>query len=110
MLKLLKHLKPYSLPIAAVFVLVFAQSMAELYLPNLMSDIVNHGITNGDVSYIIRTGGFMLLVALGGSVCAILSGYLSSPTSPVFPWRSSTSSGRRPSSRETRTTSRRSRW
>jgi ATP-binding cassette subfamily B multidrug efflux pump len=78
MLKLLKHLKPYSLPIAAVFVLVFAQSMAELYLPNLMSDIVNHGITNGDVSYIIRTGGFMLLVALGGSVCAILSGYLSS--------------------------------
>jgi ATP-binding cassette subfamily B multidrug efflux pump len=78
MLKLLKYLKPYALPVAAIFVLVFAQSMAELYLPTLMSDIVNHGITNGDINYIIRTGGFMLLVALGGSVCAILAGYLSS--------------------------------
>ncbi|MBN1413165.1 MAG: ABC transporter ATP-binding protein [Spirochaetales bacterium] len=77
MLKLLKYLKPYWIPVTAVFILVFFQSMAQLYLPNLMSDIVNHGITNGDIDYIIRTGELMLLVALGGTVCAVLAGYLS---------------------------------
>jgi len=77
MLKLLKYLKPYTIPVAGVFVLVFFQAMSNLYLPNLMSDIVNHGITNSDIDYIIRTGGFMLLVALGGSICTILAGYLS---------------------------------
>ncbi len=78
MIKLFKYLKPYSIPVAAVIILVFFQSMSDLYLPTLMSDIVNKGITNGDTNYIMITGGLMLLVALGGSVCAILAGYLSS--------------------------------
>ncbi|MBN2440199.1 MAG: ABC transporter ATP-binding protein [Spirochaetales bacterium] len=78
MLKLLAYIKPYVIPIAAVVMLVFFQSMADLSLPNFMSDIVNHGITNGDVDYIIRTGGLMLIVAFGGTLCAVLAGYLSS--------------------------------
>jgi ATP-binding cassette, subfamily B, multidrug efflux pump len=78
MIKLLGYLRPYGIPVAAVLVLVFGQCMSDLYLPTLMSDIVNKGITNGDVSYIMHTGGLMLLVALGGSACAILAGYLSS--------------------------------
>ena len=81
MLRLFKYLKPYAVPLIAVVVLVFFQCMADLYLPTLMSDIVNTGITNGDVTYIINKGVLMLLVALGGSVCAILAGYLSSHAS-----------------------------
>jgi ATP-binding cassette subfamily B protein len=77
MLKLLKLLGPYAVPVTAVFIVVFLQSMGDLYLPNLMSDIVNVGITNGDVDYIVRTGLLMLAVALGGSICAILGSYLS---------------------------------
>jgi ATP-binding cassette subfamily B multidrug efflux pump len=84
MIKLLRFLKPYTVPVGAVVVLVFFQSMADLYLPTLMSDIVNIGITNGDVSYIIRTGGRMLLVALGGSACAITAAYLASHASMGF--------------------------
>ena len=45
MLKLLKHLKPYTWLIAAIFVLLFAQAMADLSLPTYMSDIVNVGIS-----------------------------------------------------------------
>lgn len=78
MLKLLKNLKPFSLSIMAVLVLVFFQSMSDLYLPNLMSDIVNTGIVKGDTNYIIRTGGIMLAVAFGGMLCIVLSNYLSS--------------------------------
>jgi ATP-binding cassette subfamily B multidrug efflux pump len=81
MLRLWRYLKPYAIPVAAVVVLIFFQSMADLYLPNLMSDIVNTGITNGDIPYILSRGALMLLVAIGSSVCAILAGYLSSHAS-----------------------------
>ncbi|MBN1696948.1 MAG: ABC transporter ATP-binding protein [Spirochaetales bacterium] len=78
MLRLLKFLKPYTIPVCAVVILIFFQCMAELYLPNLMSDIVNTGITKGDTDFIIRTGGLMLLVTLVGSFCAMLAAYLAS--------------------------------
>jgi ATP-binding cassette subfamily B multidrug efflux pump len=81
MIKLLRYLRPYAIPVAAVLVLIFFQCMADLYLPTLMSDVVNKGITNGDISYIMQTGGLMLLVTLGGSVCAIVAGYLSAHAS-----------------------------
>jgi ATP-binding cassette subfamily B multidrug efflux pump len=84
MIKLLRYMKPYTIPVCAVVVLVFFQSMAYLYLPTLMADIVNVGITNGDVGYIMRVGGRMLLVALGGSVCAVTAAYLASHASMGF--------------------------
>ncbi len=84
MIRLFRYLKPYTIPVAAVVVLVFFQSMANLYLPTLMSDIVNNGITNGDIGYIMRIGGRMLLVALGGSACAITAAYLASHASMGF--------------------------
>ena len=78
MIKLFRLLKPYRIPIAATVIIVFAQVMGNLYLPNLMSDIVNKGITNSDIGYILRTGGRMLLVALGSSASAVVASYLSS--------------------------------
>ncbi len=84
MIRLLKYMKPYAVIVAAVVVLVFFQSLSDLYLPNLMSDIVNKGITNGDIGYITQKGGLMLLVALGGSACAILAAYLSSHAAMGF--------------------------
>jgi ATP-binding cassette subfamily B protein len=84
MLKLMRFLKPYGIPVAAVIVVVFFQSMGDLYLPTLMSNIVNKGITNGDVPYIINTGIMMILVAVGGSICAIIASYLSSHVAMGF--------------------------
>ncbi|MDF2630059.1 MAG: multidrug transporter ATP-binding protein [Symbiobacteriaceae bacterium] len=77
MMKLIKYLKPYWLPITAILVLAFFQSLSELYLPTLMSDIVDKGIMAGDTDYIWRVGGQMLLVALAGTAGAIISSYLS---------------------------------
>jgi ATP-binding cassette subfamily B protein len=84
MFKLFRFLKPYSIPITAIVILVFFQAMASLYLPTLMSDIVNSGIINGDINYIMRTGGLMLLVTLGGSFCSIIAGLLSSQVAMGF--------------------------
>lgn len=84
MLKLSRQLKPYRVPIAIVCVLMFLQTMAQLYLPNLMSDIVDKGIALGDTGYIWRTGGWMLLVAAGGAICTVIANFLSSQTAMGF--------------------------
>lgn len=84
MKRLLRHLKPYTGYIIGVLLLVFFQSLAELYLPTLMSDIVDTGIVQGNTNYILKIGGFMLLVAALGTICAILASYFSSKTAMGF--------------------------
>ncbi|WII37448.1 ABC transporter ATP-binding protein [Paenibacillus thiaminolyticus] len=84
MMKLFRFLKPFRLPVAFVLGLVFFQSLAELYLPTLMSDIVDIGIVSGDTAYIWKMGGWMLLVAAGGTLCAIGGSYLSAKVASGF--------------------------
>lgn len=84
MIKLFKFLKKYSAYIITVLVLLFFQSMSELYLPNLMSKIVDTGIVKGDTNYILRVGGFMLVVAALGTICTVIASYLSSKTASAF--------------------------
>ena len=64
--------------------LVFLQTLSELYLPTLMADIVDTGIVKGDIDYIIRIGGLMLLVAGIGTVCSVMASFLSSKTATGF--------------------------
>jgi ATP-binding cassette subfamily B protein len=84
MLRLFRFLKPNTPILALVFVLVFLQSLANLYLPTLMADIVNKGIVTGDTGYILRTGGVMLAITLGGVVCAIIAVFFSSQVAVGF--------------------------
>jgi ATP-binding cassette, subfamily B, multidrug efflux pump len=84
MIRLFRFLKPYKDKIAIAVVLLFLQVMAELYLPTLMSDIVNKGIVNGDTKYIMKIGGFMLLVAAGNSIATILANFFSSKFATAF--------------------------
>ena len=84
MIKLLKNLKPYWLSIIGVMVFVFLQSLSELYLPTLMSDIVDTGVVNGDVNYIIRIGGWMILIAVMAMISSVLGSYLAAKTATGF--------------------------
>lgn len=77
MLRLFRFLKPYSTAVTGAILLLFIQAMAELYLPTLMSEIVDQGVVRGDTAYIWRIGGLMLLVAGGSALCAIAATYLS---------------------------------
>jgi len=49
MLRIFRYLKPYTLFVVVIFVLLFGQAMGELALPNYMSDIVNVGIQQGGI-------------------------------------------------------------
>ena len=84
MLRLFRFIKPYSFFIAGILTFVFLQTLSDLYLPTLMSDIIDKGVMQGDTNFIWRTGGLMLLVTGGGAVCAILASLLSSQTGAGF--------------------------
>src|SRR5579871_6655117 len=77
MLRLLRFLAPYRPMLALVLVLAFLQSLANLALPRFMADIVDVGVLQGDIGYIYRTGGIMLLIAVGGTGCAVAASFFS---------------------------------
>ena len=84
MWRLRAYAKPYLVTVAVVAVLVFLEVMATLKLPDLMSQIVDEGIAFGNIPLIWNTGGVMLVVALGGVLCAILGNFLASRASTRF--------------------------
>ena len=49
-----------------------------------MADIVDIGVVQGDTPYILRIGGFMLLVAAAGTVCSVAASYYSSKVAAGF--------------------------
>ncbi len=84
MRRLLGTLDPYRWSVAAILILVFLQSLTSLYLPNLMSKIVDVGVLKGNIAYIERVGGFMLLVSLANAILPVSSGLLASRASAGF--------------------------
>ncbi|WDC84519.1 ABC transporter ATP-binding protein [Caloramator sp. mosi_1] len=77
MLRLYKFLKPYTLMILGVFFFVTLQSLGDLYLPTLMSNIINEGVMKGDTKRILEIGALMLLVAGIGVICSVIASFLS---------------------------------
>ncbi len=84
MIKLLRLLKPYRWMVALVFGLVFLQALADLNLPTFLAHIVDDGIVKGNTDYILRTGGIMLLVALGGALASVGASYFSARAGAGF--------------------------
>nr|BBH85529.1 multidrug ABC transporter ATP-binding protein [Thermosporothrix sp. COM3] len=84
MISLFRFLKPYRVFLTLVLVLVFLQTLSDLYLPTLMADIVDTGIVKGDTAYILTIGSFMLLVALGGTICSIGVSFFSAKVAVGF--------------------------
>ncbi|KQL48699.1 multidrug ABC transporter ATP-binding protein [Brevibacillus choshinensis] len=87
MLKLLRFLRPYRYMVVMTMVFVLLQSIANLYLPTLMSDIVNEGIVKENTGYIWKIGGLMLLVSAVGAALSVAASYLSSRAASGFGMR-----------------------
>ncbi|MED4585230.1 ABC transporter ATP-binding protein [Brevibacillus choshinensis] len=87
MLKLLHFLRPYRYMVVMTMVFVLLQSIANLYLPTLMSDIVNEGIVKENTGYIWKIGGLMLLVSAVGAALSVAASYLSSRAASGFGMR-----------------------
>lgn len=66
MKKILNCLKPYKIFILIVIIFIAIQALIELSLPTLMSFIIDKGIANNDLNYIIKIGLIMLIIAVIG--------------------------------------------
>jgi len=75
---LVQYLRPGWALIIGVLVFQVAQSIASLLLPTLQADIINDGVVKGDIAYIWRTGGVMLLISLAQVVCSVAAVYFGS--------------------------------
>lgn len=67
----------------AIF-LTMVSSLLNLALPYLMREMINEGITQGDIGYIYQTGFFMLLLAIGSMAVALINSYCSSRVAMRF--------------------------
>lgn len=65
------YLRPYRAELAGVIALQLISTMASLYLPTLNARIIDDGVTKGDTSVVLSTGGVMLLITGLQIVCSI---------------------------------------
>lgn len=84
MKKIFKYLKPFIPMIIVAILLTFGQAMLNLYLPNLMSEIVNNGIVGQSLDEVYKSGIDMLIVTLGFMACAIGSTFMASRVAAGF--------------------------
>ncbi|MGK8487921.1 ABC transporter ATP-binding protein [Nocardia asiatica] len=70
------HLQPYRAQLAGVVVLQLISVIAMLYLPSLNADLIDNGVTKGDLGYIWTTGLWMLVVTGVQIVASAASVYL----------------------------------
>ncbi|KAF2957751.1 multidrug ABC transporter ATP-binding protein [Thermotoga sp. Ku-13t] len=77
MIEIMKYLKPYLWLVIVTISLVIVDSYVTLYLPDLMSQIVDKGIARGNVDYIWKVGAKMLLVSLVQVVAIVLMSFTS---------------------------------
>jgi ATP-binding cassette subfamily B protein len=72
------YLRPYHRQIFILVVLLVAQTLGNLYLPNLNADIINNGVVEGNLHYILATGEVMLIFTLLIGACAVVAVYWAS--------------------------------
>lgn len=78
MIRILKNLTVYKWMVLIILGLVFIQSMTELFLPTLMADIIDKGVVLGDIPFIWKIGGLMLLASAFSALASVAASYYSS--------------------------------
>ena len=84
MKKLLKFLKPYWFFALISPLMMMGEVFADLMQPKLMSGIVDKGLENGDMSYVVRTGIVMLVIVLVGGFFGVCCAYTAARAAQSF--------------------------
>ena len=84
----MSYLKPYfrrfGKPFTVALLFLTLEALCDLLQPTLMSRIIDVGVANKDLNYVVRFGGYMLLVTAVGAVGATLRNVISSHVSLNF--------------------------
>lgn len=84
MKKLLIYLKDYKKETILAPLFKMLEATFELFVPLVMAAIIDQGIGSGDVSYVLRMGGILILLGLIGLVCSITAQYFAAKAAVGF--------------------------
>ena len=79
-----KYIKPYMASFILAPLCMLTEVLGEIMLPKLMSMIINHGVDQRDMSYIIGVGAVMVVFATLMAVGGVGGAYFSSKASICF--------------------------
>ncbi|AFR51145.1 ABC transporter ATP-binding protein [Gordonia sp. KTR9] len=72
------YLARYRINVVLVIVLQLLATTAMLFLPSLNADIIDNGVARGDTGYILRIGGWMLLVSVAQIIVTVAAQFFGS--------------------------------
>lgn len=81
--RILNYLKKYKLYAILAPVLIILEVIMELFLPNIMSNIIKVGVANANIKYIIINVAFMFLLTIVGVLGGLGSSYFASKASEI---------------------------
>ena len=84
MLKLARFLKKYRLQVILGPIFKLTEAIFELIVPLVTAHIIDNGVRTGDVQYVWRMGGVMLLLGVVGLGCALVCQKMASIASQGF--------------------------
>lgn len=79
-----KGLNKYKIRIIFVILLTFGNALGELFLPRLMSLVIDRGVAYGDTAYVLKIGALMIVVVILTVMCRASAAYHSSKTTMAF--------------------------
>lgn len=79
-----KYIREYKGASIATPIMMIGEVAMEMIIPLLMAKIIDVGVTNQDMPYILKIGLFMLLIALAGLLFGILGGVFAARASAGF--------------------------
>lgn len=82
--KLLKYLKHYKLESTMGPLFKMLEASFELMVPLVMARIIDIGIRNQDVDYILKMGGILVLLGVVGLACSLTAQYFSAKAAVGF--------------------------
>lgn len=84
MKKYLKYIKPYLIYFILGPIFMLTEVFGEIWIPRLMSFIINNGVANRDIVYIFKIGGVMLCACLVMVIGGIGGAYFAAKASVSF--------------------------
>ncbi|MGG1658111.1 ABC transporter ATP-binding protein [Brevibacillus sp. NRS-1366] len=79
-----KYIKKYGVIAAVSMIFLTVETLCDLMQPTIMSRIIDVGVTQRDMDYVLQTGGLMLLITALGAVAASIRNLLSTYVSQNF--------------------------
>lgn len=84
MKKLLIYLKDYKKETVLAPLFKMLEATFELFVPLVMAAVIDQGIGGGNVSYVLRMGGVLILLGMIGLVCSITAQYFAAKAAVGF--------------------------